>query len=180
MRTYPATAEQIQILTTELPPKVALIALICAETGLRVSDAIALQRNKFTRTVAIKEQKTGKKRKIKLSMDLYRLLKHWIAVWPDDGTGRVVAVDRSTVYRHIKQVAQKYGWVHLSAHSLRKAYAMNYCKYNGIAATQIALGHKNVETTILYIMSPDQIEMLRGEVSKGGPLRARLERHAGA
>lgn len=129
---------------------------IIADTGLRISDVLALRIYQIRRTMWISETKTGKRRKI-------RLMPATVAAARLYAQGRragcrLIDADRSTIYRTISITAQALGMRRVSAHSLRKYYAVKYCKKHGISATQRELQHRDVLTTMLYVRTPDEIE----------------------
>lgn len=127
-----------------------------ADTGLRVSDVLSLRIWQIRRTMRITEGKTSKTRVVHLSSATLAAARAYAG---DRRPGdRLIHTDRSTIYRTISITAQALGMRRVSAHSLRKYYAVKYCKKHGILATQRELQHRDVLTTMLYVRTPDEIE----------------------
>lgn len=127
-----------------------------ADTGLRVSDVLSLRIWQIRRTMRITEGKTSKTRVVHLSSATLAAARAYAG---DRRPGdRLIHADRSTIYRTISITAQALGMRRVSAHSLRKYYAVKYCKKHGILATQRELQHRDVLTTMLYVRTPDEIE----------------------
>lgn len=139
-----------------LPAREALVCRIMADTGLRVSDVLSLRIWQIRRTMRITEGKTSKTRVVHLSSATLAAARAYAG---DRRPGdRLIHADRSTIYRTISITAQALGMRRVSAHSLRKYYAVKYCKKHGILATQRELQHRDVLTTMLYVRTPDEIE----------------------
>lgn len=126
-----------------------------ADTGLRVSDVLALRIYQIRRTMYITEGKTGKRRRVQLSPATLAAAKAYAA---DRRAGdKLIQADRSTIYRTISITAKALGMEHISAHSLRKYFAQKYCKRHGLEATRRELQHRDIMTTILYTTDYDTL-----------------------
>lgn len=126
-----------------------------ADTGLRVSDVLALRIYQIRRTMYITEGKTGKRRRVQLSPATLAAARAYAA---DRRAGdKLIQADRSTIYRTISITAQALGMKHVSAHSLRKYFAQKYCRKHGLEATRQELQHRDIMTTILYTTDYDTL-----------------------
>lgn len=158
MRTRALTTAEYRRLLRHLPTREALVCRIMADTGLRVSDVLALRIYQIRRTMYITEGKTGKRRRVQLSPATLAAAKAYAA---DRRAGdKLIHADRSTIYRTISITAKALGMEHISAHSLRKYYAQKYCKRHGLEATRRELQHRDIMTTILYTTDYDTLRGL--------------------
>mgnify|MGYP001624240406 CR=1 FL=1 len=128
---------------------------IIADTGLRISDVLALRIYQIRRTMWISETKTGKRRKIRLAPATLAAARLY-AQGRRAGC-RLIDADRSTIYRTISITARALGMEHVSAHSLRKYFAQKYCRKHGLEATRQELQHRDIMTTILYTTDYDTL-----------------------
>ncbi len=149
----------IEHVLAALTPENRLAAEISLATGLRIGDVLSLkteqlQRRRFT----VKEQKTGKSRRIYLPDELYnRALK---------AAGRFYVFEgrcdpkrhrtRQAVFKDIRRAARAFRLTaHVSPHSLRKAYAVELYHRSGgnIAKVQQLLNHSSEAVTMIYAMA---------------------------
>ena len=131
---------------------------IMADTGLRVGDVLALTIGQISRTMIIQERKTGHKRTVHLTARTLSACRAYAANRP--AAARLIPYNRSTIYRDIRRAADRRGWQHVSAHSLRKYYAQRYCRHHGLAATQAELQHRDTITTLIYVVDRERLEEL--------------------
>lgn len=155
-RTRPITPAELRKLLRLLPPAAALAVRISADTGLRISDVLAIRSGDLAATMTVKERKTGKSRKVKLRPATLRACR----AYAGHGKDKLLPVNRSTVYRQIKAAANALGYEHVSMHSIRKLYARQYCKAHGLAATQREMQHDYLSTTMLYVLNPEDVERM--------------------
>jgi len=135
--------------------------LMC-ETGARISDILALTRHAVRQQpLTLYEQKTRKKRSVRLSDELHTNLAWWYAPIPGISNDNGLAfysprsmdkpLNRSTYYRRL-QKACKTAQTRASAHSARKLYARRVYEATGdIRAVQDALQHRYLTTTATYL-----------------------------
>lgn len=140
----------LQLLTYEN----RLVCAVALQTGLRVGDIVALRSVTVKRSFTITEQKTGKKRRVKISESLLRELnsvKGEIYVF-EHRTDPQRHRTRQAVYADIRRACKALRIKqNVSPHSLRKHYAVELMKkYNDIAVVKKALNHDNDLTTLLY------------------------------
>lgn len=155
-RTRPITPAELRKLLRLLPPAAALAVRISADTGLRISDVLAIRSGDLAATMTVQERKTGKSRKVKLRPATLRACR----AYAGHGKDKLLPVNRSTVYRQIKAAANALGYEHVSMHSIRKLYARQYCKAHGLAATQREMQHDYLSTTMLYVLNPEDVERM--------------------
>lgn len=153
-RTRAVTPSELRKLLRILPPAAAIAVRISADTGLRISDVLAIRCGDLAPTMTIRERKTGKRRKVHLKPSTLRACKAYAA----HGKDKLLPVNRSTVYRQIKRAALDLGYDHVSMHSIRKTYARSYCRAHGLAATQKEMQHDFLSTTLLYVLNPEDVE----------------------
>lgn len=139
-----------------MPLRDQLITDVIANTGLRISDVLALRPDQIAPQIEIHEIKTGKLRTVHLPPKLRAKLRRYAAVHARDGV--IFDIAPSTYYRSITRAAKHYGYDHLSAHSIRKMYAYDYCCKYGLAATQRELQHDEIMTTVLYVYDIDKLQ----------------------
>ena len=107
MRTRALTTAEYRRLLRHLPVREALVCRIMADTGLRVSDVLALRIYQIRRTMYITEGKTGKRRRVQLSPATLAAARAYAA---DRRAGdKLIHADRSTIYRTISITAHALG-----------------------------------------------------------------------
>lgn len=156
MRTRPVTRGEYRRLLKLLRPDIAIIVRIAANTGLRVSDVLGLRVGDLKRAMSVSERKTGKSRTVRLSAGTYKAAKAYAEHMKLQDSDLLIALNRSTVYRHIRKAAKELNYEHVSMHSLRKYFACTFAKKNGVAATQQELRHAYPSTTLLYLVDMDK------------------------
>jgi integrase len=135
----------------------ALACRVSLATGLRIGDVLRLRtaqlrRQRFT----IREQKTGKSRRIYLPKALWKELQLRAGEeWVFPGRNPAKHRTRQAVWRDVKR-AQKAFRIsgNLGPHSMRKIAAVEALRRTGdLSRVQNMLNHDNIETTLLYAMS---------------------------
>lgn len=158
-RAAPLTPGRYRALLRLLPPTPALCCRIMADTGLRVSDALALTCGQIMAApggrLTVRETKTGKTRCVRLSPRTLAIARRRAADRPADAP--LMHIHRSTVYRAIHNAAQQLGYKRISPHSLRKLYARRIYKRAGLRAAQAALAHDNAATTVTYVIDLEDL-----------------------
>lgn len=158
MRTRAITTAEYRALLRTVPLRTQIALRIMADTGLRVGDVLALTIGQISRTMIIQESKTGHRRTVRLTTRTLAACRAYAAGRP--AAARLITCNRSTIYRDIRRAADRRGWQHVSAHSLRKYYAQRYCRHHGLAATQAELQHRDTITTLIYVVDRDRLEGL--------------------
>lgn len=159
MRTRPISPAELRRLLKVLPPAAALAVRISADTGLRISDILAIRSGELAPVMLVTERKTGKSRRVRLRPATLKAAKAYAA----HGCDHLIPHAPSTIYRQIRRAAAELGMEHVSMHSIRKLYARQYCRAHGLAATQRELQHDYLSTTMLYVLDPDQIQDMIGD-----------------
>lgn len=146
-----------------LTPPNRLVCRVCLATGLRVGDALQLQPSQLALdSFVIKEQKTGKRKRVKIPVQLRQeLLAQSGAHWVFEG--------RCDPHKHRTRQAVWADMVHAAKalrirpqatpHSTRKDYAVRkYHACGSLSAVQKALNHDNSIVTMLYALA-DQLPL---------------------
>ena len=151
-------------------PVNALVCELCLKTGLRIDDALDLQTKQLGKVIVIYEQKTHKKKVIRLSDDLLSKLKkiagkYYVFEHRDDPRKHRT---RQAVFLDLKRAAKAFRLdINLSPHSLRKVYAVELLKkYGDIEKVKKALNHDNELVTAIYCFSDVLTEQRRKEKNK--------------
>lgn len=158
MRSQWICGQELAYLLAALTPPNMLVCEVCLATGLRVGDVLALKsaylhRERFT----IKEEKTGKSRLVYLPKDLRaRLLNQAGRVWVFEGRlDPKKHRTRQAVFKDLRRAAKAFRiTAHVSPHSLRKVYAVEYFKRSGsLEKTRRLLNHSSEAVTMIYAMA---------------------------
>lgn len=136
----------------------ALCCLVALETGLRISDVLAIRTKQIKqKSFTVREQKTGKCKRIKLDNELRQQLvmisgSVYVFQHRTDPTRHRT---RQAVYLDLKRAAKALRLsVNLTPHSTRKNYAVGlYGRYGDLKVVQTALNHSHLEDTLLYCLS---------------------------
>jgi integrase len=144
-----------------LMPQNRLALEVSACTGLRISDVLNLRTLQLQQhpdgRLTIRELKTGKTRRIRLPVELYRRMlanagKVW--VWECRTDWRKHRT-RQAVFKDIRRTAKLFRCpVHVSPHTSRKVYAVaEYHRTGSLKAVQRLLQHDSEAVTMLYAMA---------------------------
>lgn len=149
MRVRGLTEQEYRRLRRRLPRRSRVACDIMHDTGLRISDVIALHPSALHRRMVVKEAKTGNERPVTLSPPVLRRAREYCR---EHGQSRVIPHDRTTIGRDIAKAAAKCGYTNVGPHSLRKLYARNM-RANGASPTDVQrdLGHKSLACTMFYL-----------------------------
>ena len=141
-----------------LMPGNRLVCRVCVQTGLRVSDVLALRTEQLAPQFWITEQKTKKKRRVNLTKELLAELQAQAGetwVFPSVKDSRKHRT-RQAVWHDVKRASKAFRLPqNVSPHSLRKVYAvelLNRCK-GDTGRVQRALNHSDAATTMIYVMA---------------------------
>ena len=166
----------LQHLFAVLMPQNALVLRVALETGLRIGDVLAIRSDQITRQrFTVREQKTGKSRRVYLSRPLWDALRR--------SAGRFYVFEgrcdphkhrtRQAVFNDLKRAAKAFRLPqNVSPHSLRKLYAVTLLEETGdIELVQRALNHDRIQTTLIYALS-DRLDLLKPMKRKRKPPRS--------
>lgn len=137
-----------------------LACRVCLETGLRIDDALGLRSDILNKKVfSVKEKKTGKTKKCRLSEGLRKDLrgisgKYYIFPHRLDETRHRT---RQAVFSDIKRASKLFRIkANVTPHTMRKAFSVDLMRrYGDLGKVAEALNHdkKQQLTTILYALA---------------------------
>lgn len=139
-----------------LMPENGLVIRLCLETGLRIGDALEIKAAKLSQRMTITEKKTGKKRRIYISMKLLEDLKEnsrgeWVFPGRKPGQHRT----RQAVWADLKRASKACRIrQNLTPHSARKIYAVSLLE-KGVTLDEIQkrLNHESAGVTAIYALA---------------------------
>lgn len=137
-----------------------LACKVAIETGLRITDVLALPVSALNKTAfTVIEGKTGKKRRIRLTEQLRKELRtiageRFIFEHRTDPERHRT---RQAVYNDIKRAAKLFRVKqNLTPHSIRKLYAVeSYRKTGSLENVRKLLNHDSIEVTLLYALADE-------------------------
>lgn len=148
--------EEFETLCRYLPKHIELICRLMDSTGLRITDCLQLRTEQLhTARPTVREQKTGKHKRIFLNRRLYNLLlEQGVGYYIFTGTDKTKHLTRQAVYLALKTATLKSGIKkHITPHTFRKRYAVRCYRRYGLYRTMKILNHDNISTTLLYALS---------------------------
>lgn len=127
-------------------------------TGLRIGDAVSIETKKLcSQRLTIKEQKTGKSRRIYINKRLLNLLitqagSRYVFESPNDCNKHIT---RQAVWADVKKASRLLGIdKNISPHTFRKIYAVKLLKrYRDVKRVQKIIGHDSIALTVMYATS---------------------------
>lgn len=161
-------------LAEEGDPRDQALVTVLLETGLRVSELLALRRSDVeirprSGSLTVRRGKRGHARRVPLVSEARKALDAYIQDLPGSGNGAALWVGQrgpltspSGVNRILDKYAQRAGIEDLHPHKLRHTFAMRYLEAHpgdlrGLAAI---LGHSNLNTVMIYTV-PSEADLLR-------------------
>lgn len=150
---------------TNNPDRNKFLLLFGINTGLRVSDIVVLKVGQINNTVKpiIKEQKTGKKKRLYLS-SIQDLIHNYCDqkqdsdwLFPSRQGGHISVND---VYKMFRKVRQQLGRDDIGTHTMRKTYGYWFYKStHDLATLQLLFNHSSENITKRYIgVTEDDME----------------------
>lgn len=141
-----------------LMPANALAIEVSAHTGLRIGDVLALKTADLKRRMSVREEKTGKRRRVYLPAELLdRLIAQAGKIWVFEGrTDYRRHRTRQAVWKDLRRAAEAFRLVeHVSPHTARKVYAVEQYQESGgdLEAVQRRLLHSDPAVTAIYAMA---------------------------
>lgn len=141
-----------------LMPANALAIEVSAHTGLRIGDVLSLRTAELRQRMSVREEKTGKRRRIYLPADLLdRLIAQAGRIWVFEGrTDYRRHRTRQAVWKDLRRAADAFRLAeHVSPHSARKLYAVEQYQESGgdLGAVQRRLLHSDPAVTAVYAMA---------------------------
>ena len=108
-----------------------LVLRVCEETGIRVGDALSLKTEELKERFTITEQKTGKRRRIRIRATLLEALRRnsgRVYVFPNRRSEERPRT-RQAVWKDLKRAAKAFRLtINLAPHSVRKTYAVELAR----------------------------------------------------
>jgi site-specific recombinase XerC len=138
------------------------LVLLGLYAGLRAAELASLEWSQLdldAAIVTIPESKMARGRVVRLHPDVIPVLRSWREVQGREGRGSVFAIDRPTIVANragkiVKTVGLAAGVKGLTAHVLRHTFATWSLRKSGnLFAVSRALGHSQLQTTMVYIRS---------------------------
>jgi integrase len=159
--------EQMKIELLKTGYRDYMIFVIGINTGLRISDILALKieavKNKTH--INIKEQKTGKDKRFMINSYLKQDIDRYIQGMNDDKylftsrKGENKPITRVQAYRILNAAADKIGLEDIGTHTLRKTFGYwHYKQYKDVAILQDIFNHSAPSITLKYIGINDDIK----------------------
>lgn len=154
-------------LLAALTPQNRLALEISMATGLRISDVLNLRtealRSSKDRRISVRELKTGKTRRVFLSLELYRralALAGKVFIFENRLDWRKPRT-RQAVYKDLKRVAKIFRLKeNIAPHSARKTWAVEeYHKDRDLKRVQRLLNHSDEAVTMIYALA-DQLTQI--------------------
>ena len=161
MRTGVIKQEEFEHILAALtvPNRLAMEVSLC--TGLRIGDVLNLRTVQLKERMTVREQKTGKTRRIRLPEPLFnRLMGICGKIYVFEGRlDYTKPRTRQAVFKDLKRAAKAFRIKeNLAPHSARKIYAVAEYKRTGgnLKRVQQLLNHSDEAVTMLYAMA-DQL-----------------------
>lgn len=160
-------------------PRDRAIVHTLLETGLRVSELVALEVEQITvggrRAMVLADDPTGRARRLALGPEARKALQCYLAVRGDDSGPLFVGERGPLTANAIQRIMRKYcafAKVKASPGTLRHTFARHFLRDDGdLIALADLLGHESLETTRLYLGREREaapVEPARPRVVGGG------------
>lgn len=156
-----ALLEQIKVYLADQDMRNWMLFVLGINTGLRISDLLPLYvRDATGAFLTLREQKTGKHRRILLNDDLRAAIRYYLEYceWlgPNDlmFESQIKGRPISTVqaYRIIREAGEHFGLDAIGTHTMRKTFGYHFYKRTkDIATLQLILNHSSPRMTMRYI-----------------------------
>jgi integrase len=162
MRTEYLLKKELDCVLAVLTPTNNLVIRTMLQTGLRVSDVLAIKPEQLNLHFWMTESKTGKRRQCGLTQNLLDELKQqsgktWVFPSPKNPSRHRT---RQAVWHDINRAAKAFRLPqNIGTHSIRKVYAVELMnKYGDIERVKRALKHRYESTTLIYAMADKLLE----------------------
>lgn len=172
------------ILVALMPPN-RLAILVSLTTGLRIGDVLSMKTDVLTKErFTIKEEKTGKTRRVRLSNELRDALFRQAGRFYvfEHRTDPKKHRTRQAINKDLKRACELFrvSGVNITPHSARKIFAVNaYKRTCSIEQVQQLLNHSSEAVTQIYAMADELTKRntLRRSVNLPEPLSKEKTRH---
>lgn len=148
--------QEVDRVLSALMPQNQLIVKVMLQTGMRLSDVLALRSEALVSSGWYIEGKTGKKRRYGLPRPLLEAVKEQAGPdWAFPGRQPGMHKTRQAVWHDIKRAAIAFRLPqNVGAHSMRKVYAVKLMrKYGDLEKVQRNLNHASGSVTAIYAMA---------------------------
>lgn len=151
--------------------RIAFVLMLEANLGMRIEDILLLTPDSFVYEcgryrLAIKEQKTRKKRPFPVSDELHQEIMAYCEKYGIKGSDRLYPFGERNVQKYLQKVTDYLGYDRISTHSFRKYFAHQLYEKSGkdIRVVQYVLQHVSPAVTQRYLnLQPDNVEDLLGQ-----------------
>ena len=171
MKVYPVRAksnrDKIELILKNTNKRNYLLWVLGTNTGLRISDILKLKVKDVKGSyINIVEQKTSKKRTIKINKKLKEVIKEYTRGKKDTDVlfNSRIGVNRAISVRRCQQIIKKIASIvgineNINTHSMRKTFALNLYKVTGnnIGLVMEALNHSKEIITLKYLCLIDEM-----------------------
>jgi len=176
MKTDYLLHKEMECVLRALTPSNELVMRACLQTGLRVSDVLALRRDQIGNRFWVTEAKTGKRRIVGLDTPLVDAIlgASMGSDWAFPGRAGVDSPrTRQAVWKDVKRAQKAFRLPqNVGTHTARKIYAVELMeKYGDIARVQKAMKHSSESITAIYAMSDILLERKLSRRRKGSPVK---------
>jgi integrase len=153
------TVTEIKEFLKETNERNYILFLLGINTGLRISDILKLRvRDVGGWHITIREQKTKKYKKIRMTKQLKKEIREYCKDKPENEyliksrQGKNKPLSRGMAYVILNQLAEEFDLESIGTHSMRKTFGyMFYKKYKDVAALQEIFNHSDPGITLRYI-----------------------------
>ncbi|MCD5324762.1 MULTISPECIES: tyrosine-type recombinase/integrase [Pontibacillus] len=155
----PIMINQVKDYLLEKSERNYMLFVIGINTGLRISDILQLKvKDVEGMHINLREKKTKKRKKIRITPQLRRELKWYIAdKAPNEylfksRKGGNKAIGRSMAYKILRDAADQFGLKEIGTHTLRKTFGYHfYLQTKNTAMLQELFNHSSEKITLIYI-----------------------------
>lgn len=167
MRVDILNKDEVQAVADRLAGDDLILWSLGTSTGLRISDILNIRVGtiKDKSRLKIREQKTGKSRRIYISQDIRDMISRYIDRHNLQPQDKLCPLSYVSYYRHIVAAAKKVTDKHIGTHTMRKSYAYNRLTDKGydLYTLQHCLNHSHITDTINYTIPNAQYRRRSGQ-----------------
>ncbi|PKR85034.1 site-specific integrase [Heyndrickxia camelliae] len=136
-----------------------ILFMLGINTGLRIQDILKLRvRDVEGWWITIREKKTHKHKRIKMTTVLKKAVKEYIQGKPKNEyliksrNGKNRPITRGMAYNILNEVAREFGLESIGCHSMRKTYGYHFYKqFKDVAVLMDIFNHSSEKITLRYI-----------------------------
>lgn len=152
--------DECALIEGALKGQTKVIWIVGLSTGLRISDILKLKPGDFDKDrIYIKEQKTGKVRRVYVRKNVRRVVKDFAKARAIGSSDRLFTISRQAVWESFKRASQR-AEIHknVGTHTMRKSYSLEHIRKGfDITDLQNRLNHSRLGDTIGYITSNEAL-----------------------